>query len=175
MKRKILAAVLAMIMILSSFTGCGADSGQGAAGSAESSVIKTDQVADASDMAEVEDVVEEGMTPVTGAQVKDGTYDVTVDSSSSMFRIEKCSLTVENGENARFEVFDFHLRFGFPFRCASLGMTKKKLPLEMTNCFLSSRPSKASGEISMNRQRREKRPSIGLTAKKKKIIRFSLI
>ena len=84
-------------MMLSSFVGCGADSAQ-SGGSAETSAVKTDQVADASDMAEVEDVVEESMTPVTGEQVKDGTYDVTVDSSSSMFRIEKCSLTVENGE-----------------------------------------------------------------------------
>ena len=97
MKRKILAAILVVVMMLSSFVGCGADSAQ-SGGSAETSAVKTDQVADASDMAEVEDVVEEGMTPVTGAQVKDGTYDVTVDSSSSMFRIEKCSLTVENGE-----------------------------------------------------------------------------
>ena len=97
MNRKAFAAILVVVMMLSSFVGCGADSAQ-SGGSAETSAVKTDQVADASDMAEVEDVVEEGMTPVTGAQVKDGTYDVTVDSSSSMFRIEKCSLTVENGE-----------------------------------------------------------------------------
>lgn len=38
------------------------------------------------------------MTPVTGSQIKDGTYDIKVDSSSSMFKITSCSLTVENGE-----------------------------------------------------------------------------
>lgn len=43
------------------------------------------------------DVVEEGMTPIDGSMVKDGTYSVTVDSSSSMFNIAECELVVENG------------------------------------------------------------------------------
>lgn len=58
----------------------------------------TSQVASASDMAGVEDVVEDGMTPITGDKVKDGTYDVTVDSSSNMFNVTACELTVKNGE-----------------------------------------------------------------------------
>ena len=37
------------------------------------------------------------MTPIDGSQVKDGVYDITVDSSSSMFQIVSCELTVENG------------------------------------------------------------------------------
>lgn len=56
-----------------------------------------DAVASAGEMAGVEDVVEEGMTPIDGSQVKDGVYDVVVDSSSSMFQIVACQLTVENG------------------------------------------------------------------------------
>ena len=56
-----------------------------------------DAVASADEMAGVEDVVEEGMTPIDGSQVKDGVYDITVDSSSSMFQIVSCELTVENG------------------------------------------------------------------------------
>lgn len=43
-------------------------------------------------------VIPEDMMPVTGSQIKDGTYDIKVDSSSSMFKITSCSLTVENGE-----------------------------------------------------------------------------
>lgn len=43
-------------------------------------------------------VGEEGMVPVQGKDVKDGTYDIKVDSSSSMFRIVKAELTVKNGE-----------------------------------------------------------------------------
>lgn len=56
------------------------------------------QVASAKDMGTVENVVEEGMAPVSGSSIKDGTYPVTVDSSSSMFKIIQCELTVENGE-----------------------------------------------------------------------------
>lgn len=48
--------------------------------------------------APVEDVVEEGMTPIYGIDLKDGIYDVTVDSSSSMFSITKCALTVSDGK-----------------------------------------------------------------------------
>ena len=40
------------------------------------------------------EVVEEGMVPVTADALQDGTYDVTVSSSSSMFKIESCVLTV---------------------------------------------------------------------------------
>lgn len=56
-----------------------------------------DQVAAAADMAAVEEVGVEGMFPVYGADVEDGVYDVAVESSSSMFSIQKAVLTVENG------------------------------------------------------------------------------
>ncbi len=54
-------------------------------------------VADASQMTIVEDVVEDGMTPVYAAELCDGAYPVEVKSSSSMFKIADCVLTVENG------------------------------------------------------------------------------
>ena len=38
------------------------------------------------------------MVPVSGDSLKDGTYPITVDSSSSMFRVVRCELTVLNGE-----------------------------------------------------------------------------
>lgn len=57
----------------------------------------TSQVASADDMVTPEEVVEEGMTPIYADAVKDGVYDVTVDSSSSMFKIESCKLTVKDG------------------------------------------------------------------------------
>ena len=46
----------------------------------------------------VEDVVEDSMIPIAGDQVKDGTYHVTVKSSSKMFDITACELTVEGGK-----------------------------------------------------------------------------
>lgn len=56
------------------------------------------QVASSSQMASVEDVVDPDMLPISGSSLKDGTYSITVDSSSSMFKIDSCELTVENGQ-----------------------------------------------------------------------------
>ncbi len=56
------------------------------------------EVASPDEMAPAQQVVEEGMIPITGADVKDGVYDVEVESSSSMFRIVKAELTVKEGE-----------------------------------------------------------------------------
>ena len=58
----------------------------------------THKVASADDMVTPEEVVEEGMEPVYGDSIKDGVYEVTVDSSSSMFNIESCQLTVADGK-----------------------------------------------------------------------------
>lgn len=41
---------------------------------------------------------ETSLSPVYADSLKDGSYTVTVDSSSSMFRIVDCTLTVENGQ-----------------------------------------------------------------------------
>ena len=91
-KKALLSAVFAAFMLLSA---CGGSTQQDTPAQDSST---TSQVASASDMAGVEDVVEDGMTPITGDKVKDGTYDVTVDSSSNMFNVTACELTVKNGE-----------------------------------------------------------------------------
>ena len=85
------AVALAPLLLLGA--GCAANTDSQQADSQPTS----DAVASADEMAGVEDVVEEGMTPIDGSQVKDGVYDITVDSSSSMFQIVSCELTVENG------------------------------------------------------------------------------
>nr|WP_295945448.1 hypothetical protein [uncultured Agathobaculum sp.] len=85
------AVALASLLLLGA--GCAANTDSQQADSQPTS----DAVASADEMAGVEDVVEEGMTPIDGSQVKDGVYDITVDSSSSMFQIVSCELTVENG------------------------------------------------------------------------------
>ena len=38
-----------------------------------------------------------GLTPVSAEDLKEGTYEISVESSSSMFKITSCSLTVEDG------------------------------------------------------------------------------
>lgn len=55
------------------------------------------EVASAGQMAPVEDVVDPDMVPVYASALQDGVYSVTVDSSSSMFSITACELTVEQG------------------------------------------------------------------------------
>jgi len=54
-------------------------------------------VAPAAETVPSEDVVEDGMVPVYAESLVDGTYPVTVDSSSSMFNVEACELTVQDG------------------------------------------------------------------------------
>lgn len=95
-KKTLLAALLAALMLTS---GCGSSASQQQTDTAaQASETGTSNVASASDMAEVEEVVEEGMTPISGDKVKDGTYSVTVKSSSKMFDITACELTVEGGK-----------------------------------------------------------------------------
>lgn len=64
---------------------------------AEEGAQETSKVADASQMTSVRDVVEDGMAPVYAEALHDGVYDAAVDCSSSMFRIERCELKVEDG------------------------------------------------------------------------------
>lgn len=56
----------------------------------------SDKVAGASEMTEVVDVVEEGMTPVYPDELKPGSYDIEMSSSSSMFKADHVVLTVED-------------------------------------------------------------------------------
>ena len=51
-------------------------------------VMAESKVADSSEYASVEDVVEEWMSAVSPDQLNEGTYEIAVDSSSSMFPIE---------------------------------------------------------------------------------------
>lgn len=64
----------------------------------EADVEKSGQVALKEEMAAPIDVVTEDMTPVYGKDIKPGTYQVTVDSSSSMFQITSCQLIVVDDE-----------------------------------------------------------------------------
>lgn len=43
------------------------------------------------------DAVKDGMEPVSADALKDGVYEIRVDSSSGMFRITECELTVQDG------------------------------------------------------------------------------
>lgn len=58
----------------------------------------SDQVASADEMAAPEDVVEDWMVPIYGNELNGGTYEAEAASSSSMFRITDCKLTVKEGK-----------------------------------------------------------------------------
>lgn len=61
--------------------------------------MDTSKVADASDLAAPAQEGTEAETEheTSGLSLKDGTYEISVDSSSSMFNIDACSLTVKDG------------------------------------------------------------------------------
>ncbi|WP_049962572.1 hypothetical protein [Ruminococcus sp. HUN007] len=54
-------------------------------------------VASGDDVIEADEVGFEGMEEISADKVKDGTYHIDVDSSSSMFKIADCELTAEEG------------------------------------------------------------------------------
>ena len=56
------------------------------------------QIASADEKVEAEDVVEDWMVPIPGSEIEDGSYPIEVASSSSMFVIDSCILTVKDGE-----------------------------------------------------------------------------
>ncbi len=125
MKRRILCGVVALLTAATLLGGCGsketsqeaettaveestdADAAEETDG-AEDTVAAEDgaeaesttevSVASAEEMTEVQEVGTDDMTPVTADMLQDGTYEVTVDSSSSMFRIVQCELTVADGQ-----------------------------------------------------------------------------
>lgn len=115
MKTKKMICLLLTLLLTLAAAGCGAapDSGSAAPendppADSQPAGQETDagsagqdggsEVASASQMAPVEDVVDADMVPIPGSALKDGVYDVTVDSSSSMFNVTACELTVERGE-----------------------------------------------------------------------------
>ncbi len=94
-KKQGAAALLALCLL----TGCAAQTAREAAPAeqpvpAETAESNTSAVADVSQMTTVESVGSEGMTPVSASALVDGVYNINVDSSSSMFKITDCELTV---------------------------------------------------------------------------------
>ena len=106
MKQKWLSVLLVCPMLLAACGNSSAADGSSPAetSAAESSAAPETQ-ADASSLAVAsgDDVIAadavgyEGMQPVPAASVKEGEYEIAVDSSSSMFRIASCKLTVADG------------------------------------------------------------------------------
>ncbi|MCQ2459046.1 MAG: hypothetical protein MJ081_01605 [Ruminococcus sp.] len=103
---KIIIAVL-LSAAVSSLYGCGTENAVNETQETTSAVTTADvtentetddKIASADEMVTPIDITEEGMTPIYADSFNDGEYDVTVDSSSSMFNITSCKLTVADGK-----------------------------------------------------------------------------
>lgn len=97
MKKQRISLLLAGLLTLTLLAGCGNTTSSSSA-SASAPAKDTSQVAGSSEMATPADVTDNSMEPVYGSDLKDGVYSITVDSSSSMFNITACELTVQDGE-----------------------------------------------------------------------------
>lgn len=97
---KSILILFSLILALLLAAGCGAAEVPSPEASSPAAGPQTsgDAVANASQMAPVEDVIDPNLTPVRGDALRDGTYPIAVDSSSSMFNITACELTVAEGE-----------------------------------------------------------------------------
>lgn len=119
MRKKI--TVLSLILCASLLAGCDNSENPGNSGNSNSSVesgasqssdqssseqssgsnessAPTDSNSTSSSSESTPASMTEGLSPVAASSVKDGEYDITVDSSSSMFKITACKLTVADGK-----------------------------------------------------------------------------
>ena len=102
MTKRLIALLLCLLTLLcvavpGQQSAASAEAPAAAAAPAEGAAAPSPAVADASQMTAVEDVVEEGMVPVPAGDLLDGEYSVTVECSSSMFRVVECTLSVHSG------------------------------------------------------------------------------
>ncbi len=93
------AAVLLAGCGQSQRTGEQADAAaSGAAGEEDENAQGAPAGGSSQETAQAQEVGWEGMEPVEGSLVKDGVYQIQVDSSSSMFNITSCTLKAESGQ-----------------------------------------------------------------------------
>lgn len=100
LRKWLVTAVLCGAMTAGMLTGCsgGAGNAGAEATTAKNAEDYSDMIASSDEMIDVDKVVEEGMVPIPGDKVKDGTYEVVLASSSAMFDVTKCNLTVDKGQ-----------------------------------------------------------------------------
>lgn len=90
MLQKTIAVMMAAALAAFSLAGCASSSGNDKASSDSVSQEKTEQAAS-------EEAAASEQEPITAGKIVDGTYSITVDSSSSMFKIVDAQLTVKDG------------------------------------------------------------------------------
>ena len=91
----ILAAAAGLML-----SGCTSGSTSGSVVTEVSNASNASEVPETSAASQDAEETSEGApgTPLTAADIRDGSYEITVDSSSTMFNITKCMLNVSNGK-----------------------------------------------------------------------------
>ena len=92
-----IARMIALLLLFAVLTSCGGEQ-QSTQTQENADSAAVSQVAQPEDMAKPVEVTDEGLEPVYGEDLLDGVYPIEVESSSTMFRITDCTLTVEKGE-----------------------------------------------------------------------------
>lgn len=90
MKNKLFVNISIICLALMLITGCGSNKTE--------QPKKDSQVASKEEMAEPLEVGADNLTAITGDKIKDGKYEIQVESSSAMFKITHCDLTVKKGK-----------------------------------------------------------------------------
>lgn len=88
--KKILSSVLAVLLIAAALAGCAQKTTEPAAAAPTATAAPTAEP--------TQEPTPEPVEPLTGGQIRNGVYSITVTSSSSMFRIVDARLTVADGE-----------------------------------------------------------------------------
>ena len=108
--KKFLSAALLTLMMLSVLSGCGTKQEDTAPESDEKTQVEetqteekkpeegqTEEKAEAGSAASEAEAEAPRPDPITADQLAEGTYEITVDSSSSMFKVVHCDLMVADG------------------------------------------------------------------------------
>lgn len=105
MKRKIILFISAICVFIAAFSSCSkvnSDAENTASetiSESENTVLEIEnKVASGNETAPVQTIDTANLTPIYGKDIKDGTYKINVQSSSSMFKITDCELTVSEGK-----------------------------------------------------------------------------
>lgn len=93
-----LAALAGTVLAFSGCGGSGNNTSDSAVTESQSKKDVSDQVATADEMSGTQEVGTKDMKAISASSLKEGEYEISVDSSSSMFRIESCMLKVSGGK-----------------------------------------------------------------------------
>lgn len=94
MKRKICLFILAICIFSAALSGCSENNSTAENTVLETMTEKENKVAAGDETVPIETVDTSNLTPIYASDIKDGTYTIDVQSSSSMFKITECELTV---------------------------------------------------------------------------------